>query len=62
MLVNRKGDEGNLRFKENFRVHQVLFVCFIDYNRAFDKMKRDGIMKMLENINIDDKNLRMKKN
>jgi hypothetical protein len=39
-----------------------LYMCFIDYNKAFDKVKHQEIIKMLENIGIDGKDLRIIKN
>ena len=39
-----------------------IYLCFIDYTKAFDKVKHDELIKMLEDINIDRKDLRIIKN
>uniref|UniRef100_A0A0B7BSF4 Reverse transcriptase domain-containing protein n=2 Tax=Arion vulgaris TaxID=1028688 RepID=A0A0B7BSF4_9EUPU len=39
-----------------------LYLCFIDYAKAFDKVKHGEIISMLESINIDGKDLRLIKN
>ena len=36
-----------------------LFVCFVDYKKAFDKVKHDLIFQQLQEIGIDDKDLRL---
>ena len=32
-----------------------LYVCFIDYAKAFDKVRHKNLMLMLNNLNIDGK-------
>ena len=39
-----------------------LYLCFIDYTKAFDKVKHNDVIYMLENLNIDSKDLRIIKN
>ena len=34
-----------------------LYICFIDYSKAFDSVKHETIIKSLENINIDENNI-----
>ncbi|KAG1686094.1 Retrovirus-related Pol polyprotein from type-1 retrotransposable element R2 [Nymphon striatum] len=41
---------------------QDVFICFIDYSKAFDKVQHTTLIKLLEQINIDDKDLRIIKN
>ncbi|KAG1656246.1 Retrovirus-related Pol polyprotein from type-1 retrotransposable element R2 [Nymphon striatum] len=41
---------------------QDVFICFIDYSKAFDKVQHTKLIKLLEQINIDDKDLRIIKN
>ena len=41
---------------------QNLYVCFIDYKKAFDRVRHDRLLKMLKNIGIDDKDYRIIKN
>ena len=36
-----------------------LFLCFIDYKKAFDKVKHNEMICVLDQIGIDDKDLRM---
>ena len=43
-------------------VQQDLFICFIDYSKAFDKVKHDELFKILENLDIDGKDLRIIRN
>lgn len=43
-------------------VQQDLYLCFIDYTKAFDTVKHEAIMKILEDINIDGKDLRIIQN
>src|SRR5215469_16802442 len=40
-------------------VNQDLYLCFVDYEKAFDKVKHEGLMKMLERLEIDEKDLRI---
>ena len=39
-----------------------LYLCFIDYSKAFDKVQHNQLIDMLENIQIDGKDLRIIKN
>ncbi|KAG1714816.1 Ribonuclease Oy [Nymphon striatum] len=41
---------------------QDVFICFIDYSKAFDKVQHTKLITLLEQINIDDKDLRIIKN
>ncbi|CAM1330889.1 Uncharacterised protein r2_g3992 [Pycnogonum litorale] len=42
--------------------HQVdLFICFIDFVKAFDKVQHSKLIQLLQNIGIDDKDLRIVK-
>ena len=41
---------------------QTLYVCFIDYKKAFDKVRHERLLEMLRNIGIDDKDYRIIKN
>ena len=43
-------------------VNQDLYLCIVDYEKAFDKVKHENLMKMLERLEIDGKNLRIIKN
>ena len=43
-------------------VQQDLYLCFIDYSKAFDKVKHSEIIKLLENLNVDGKDLRIVRN
>ena len=38
------------------------FLCFIDYKKAFDKVKHNEMICMLDQIGIDDKDLRIIQN
>ena len=36
---------------------QDLFLCFIDYQKAFNRVRHKELFKMLANIQIDDKHM-----
>ena len=38
-------------------VQKDLFICFIDYSKAFDKVRHDELFKILEGLDIDGKDL-----
>ena len=39
-----------------------LYVCFIDYEKAFDRIKHGEMVRMLESIGVDGKDIRLIKN
>ena len=39
-----------------------LYLCFIDYTKAFDKLRHEEIMSILDSLNIDGKDLRIVRN
>ena len=39
-----------------------LYVCFVDYEKAFDKVKHEEMLKLLRDINIDGKDWRLIQN
>ena len=39
-----------------------LYICFIDYTKAFDKVKHEELINKLEKLNLDGKDLRTIKN
>ena len=39
-----------------------LYLCFIDYSKAFDKVRHDELFKILEELDIDGKDLRIIRN
>ena len=43
-------------------VQKNLYVCFVDYEKAFDKVKHEEMLKLLRDINIDGKDLRLIQN
>lgn len=40
-------------------VNQDLYICFIDYNKAFDKVKHDQLIDLLKNKNLDRQDVRL---
>jgi len=54
----------NLRMisERSIQHQQDVFLCFIDYQKAFDRVKHAELLKMLRNINIDLKDLRVIRN
>ena len=43
-------------------VQKDLYLCFIDYSKAFDKVKHEKLFEMLETLDIDGKDLRVIRN
>ena len=43
-------------------VGKDLYLCFIDYSKAFDKVKHEELLVILENLDIDGKDLRLIRN
>lgn len=39
-----------------------IFVCFIDYTKAFDKVEHEELVKMLENYDLDGKDIHLLRN
>ena len=39
-----------------------LYLCFIDYAKAFDKVKHEDLFEFLQNLDIDGKDLRLIRN
>ena len=48
--------------ERSIEMQKDLYVCFIDYEKAFDRVKHDELVKMLENIGVDGKDVRLVKN
>ena len=40
-------------------IQRDLYLCFIDYTKAFDKLRHEEIMSILDSLNIDGKDLRI---
>ena len=43
-------------------VQHDLYLCFIDYAKAFDKVKREDLFEFLQTLDIDGKDLRLIRN
>ena len=39
-----------------------LYLCFIDYSKAFDKVRHEKLFNILEHLDIDGKDLRVTRN
>ena len=46
----------------NIEVQHDLYLCFIDYAKAFDKVKHEDLFEFLQNLDIDGKDLRLIRN
>jgi len=44
------------------QVHQDLFLCLIDYKKAFDRKDHSKLMELLDLINTDDRDMRIIQN
>ena len=40
-------------------INQDLYICFIDYNKAFDKVRHDQVIKLLTEKNLDKRDIRI---
>ena len=36
-----------------------IFLCFVDYTKAFDRIEHNEIMHFLDDLSLDDKDLRL---
>jgi predicted DNA-binding protein len=45
--------------ERSMEMQQDLYLCFIDYTKAFDKVRHVELINMLEKINIDGKDQRI---
>ena len=43
-------------------VKHDIYLCFLDYIKAFDKVIHDNLFQILEKLNIDGKDLRLVRN
>jgi hypothetical protein len=48
--------------ERSIEVQVDLYLCFIDYTKAFDKVKHNKMLEIMNRINIDGKDLRIIKN
>lgn len=48
--------------ERNIEMQQDLYLCFIDYSKAFDKVRHRNLIDILESLDIDGKDLRLLKN
>lgn len=66
-FLERKGTSSaiytlRILIEREVEVKIGLYVCFVDYCKIFDKVRHNQVMEMLENLNIDGKNLKVIKN
>ena len=45
--------------ERNIEHQQNIYACFIDYKKAFDRVRHKNLFKLLKNIRIDDKDYRI---
>ena len=43
-------------------VQKDIYLCFIDYSKAFDKVKHQNLFSILDNLDVDGKDLRIVRN
>ena len=48
--------------ERSIEVQKDIFLCFIDYSRAFDKVRHEKLFAILEKLDIDGKTLRWIRN
>ena len=49
----------NVLIQRCMDVNQDIYACFIDYNKAFDKVRHDQLMNVLKTKQIDHNDLRI---
>lgn len=48
--------------ERTIKTQKDLFLCFIDYEKAFDTVRHKNLLDILKNLNIDTQDLRIIKN
>ena len=48
--------------ERTIEVTHDIYLCFLDYKNAFDKVKHDNLFQILEKLDIDGKDLRLVRN
>ena len=48
--------------ERSIEVQKDLYLCFIDYSKAFDKVKHENLFKILTQLQVDSKDLRILQN
>ena len=48
--------------ERTIEVMHDMYICFLDYKKAFDKVKHDNLFQILEKLDIDGKGLRLVRN
>lgn len=48
--------------ERSIEVQQYLHLCFIDYTKALDTIQHEHLIKLLQNLHVDGKDLRIIKN
>ena len=66
-FVKDKGTRNAIYMLRNLteraiEIQKYLYLCFIDYTKAFDKLRHGDIMSILDSLNIDGKDLRIVRN
>lgn len=49
----------NVLIQRCMDVNQDVYVCFLDYNKAFDKVRHDQLVQLLENKDIDQRDIKI---
>ena len=62
-FVKDKGTRNARTVTERaIEIQKDLYLCFIDYTKAFDKLRHEESMSILDSLNIDGKDLRIVRN
>lgn len=48
--------------ERSIAINKDLYLCFIDYTKAFDRVRHEEMMKLLEKLQVDGRDLRIIKN
>jgi len=52
----------SMLMERSIEVKRDIYLCFIDYSKAFDKVRHEELFKILNQLNIDGKDLRILRN
>lgn len=61
-LMDENGVKWPRSYSKGTEINCDTHLCFVNYQKAFDRVQHDGLMSLLEKIDIDDKDLRIIKN
>ena len=52
----------NVTMRASYEVQKYMYLCFIDYTKAFDEVRHDDLLEILQNLDIYGNDLRLIRN